>query len=74
MSIGELKAVFESERVPQDLYSLSGGLPNESYCIMQANGQWEVYYSERGVKSSCNFFDTENDACLYLYDCVKGVQ
>lgn len=32
MSIGELKAVFESERVPQDLYSLSGGLPNESYC------------------------------------------
>ncbi len=56
MSIGELKAIFENEKVPKDLYSLSGRLPNESYCITQVNGQWEVYYSERGIKSSCKLF------------------
>jgi len=74
MSIGELKVIFESEKVPKDLYSLSGGLPNESYCITQVNERWEVYYSERGIKSSCKLFDTEADACLYLYDCVKNMQ
>lgn len=71
MNIIELKKIFEDENVPRELYSLKGGLPNESYCIEQVNGQWEVYYSERGSKSSLKFFDTEEKACLYLYKSVK---
>lgn len=73
MNIRELKEVFEREKVPKDLYSLDGGLPNESYCIAQVSGHWEIYYSERGIKSGCKLFDTEHDACLYLYDCVKSL-
>lgn len=72
MNIGELKAVLECEGVPKDLYSLNGGLPNERCCIEQVDGHWEVYYSERGIKSSCKLFDTEEGACLYLYDWVKA--
>ena len=71
MNIRELKEIFEGQRIPKDLYSLSGGLPNESYCIEQVKGQWAVYYSERGIRSNLELFDTEEDACLYLYECVK---
>lgn len=71
MNIIELKQIFEDENIPRELYSLKGGLPNESYCIKQLNEQWEVYYSERGSKSSSRFFDTEDEACLHLYKCVK---
>ncbi len=53
------------------MYSLSEGLQNESYCIEQMKGCWAVYYSERGIRSSLELFDTEEDACLYLYKCVK---
>ena len=72
MNLEELKAAFEREEVPEDLYSLSGGLPNERFCITQAGGHWEVYYSERGIKSGCKRFGMEKDACLYLYHCVKA--
>lgn len=74
MNVQELKIIFESEEIPKDMYSFKGGLPNESYCIMPVDGQWEVYYSERGIKSGSKLFDTEEDACLYLYNCVKGMQ
>lgn len=53
------------------MYSLSGGLQNESYCIEQMKGCWAVYYSERGIRANLELFDTEEDACLYLYECVK---
>ena len=71
MNIIELNKIFEDENVPIELYSLKGGYPNESYCIEKVNGQWEVYYSERGSKSGLMFFDTEEKACLHLYKCVK---
>lgn len=73
MNIAELKLIFEKEKVPNDLYSLIGGLPNERCCIDQINGRWAVYYSERGSKSDLKFFDTEEEACLHLYEQVKSL-
>ena len=50
MSIKELKELLMVKNVPQDLYSLEGGLPSESYCIEKTEDKWHLYYRERGVK------------------------
>lgn len=61
MSIKELKELLILKNVPQDLYSLEGGLPSESYCIEKTGGKWHLYYSERGVKETINYFDNEDE-------------
>ncbi|MED3649686.1 hypothetical protein [Heyndrickxia sporothermodurans] len=66
MNKNELKQLLINSNVPKDLYSLEGGLPNEALCLNEENGQWEVYYSERGVKSQLKRFDSEDRACEYF--------
>ena len=56
--------------MPEDIYSLDGGLPNESFCLNEEDGVWEVYYSERGVKSQLKRFASEGEACDYLYKVI----
>ncbi|RFB15388.1 hypothetical protein DZB84_13375 [Bacillus sp. HNG] len=63
----ELKQLLISSGVPKDLFSLDGGLPNESLCLNNADGIWEVYYSERGMKSQLQKFTSEEEACNYFY-------
>ncbi|ARI79794.1 MULTISPECIES: hypothetical protein [Microcystis] len=58
--------------VPQDLYSLEGGLPNEAYCLDFVNGGWETYYSERGIKTGLKHFDDESSACSYFLEEILG--
>lgn len=53
--------------VPSHMYSLHDGLPNEAYCLNKNNRFWEVYYSERGIKSGVKQFDSEEEACEYFY-------
>lgn len=62
----DLKKIMQNNRVPSDLYSLNGGFPSESYCLNEVNNNWEVYYSERGVKSGIVNFDNESEACEYF--------
>lgn len=62
-----LLAKLTNEKVSPDSYILNGGLPNEAYCLNEANGQWEVYYGERGSKTALKTFATEDEACDYLY-------
>lgn len=57
--------------VPKDMYSLNGGLPSEAYCINKIEGYWEVYYSERGQKSSLKVFQTESEACEYFLNILS---
>ena len=56
-----------------DAYSLHGGLPNEAFCIGMIEGQWEVYYSERGNKSMLKIFQNEEQACQYFYEWMLRV-
>jgi hypothetical protein len=71
MTKAELKRKLESSGMPRDSYSLSGGLPNEAYCLEQAGDKWHVYYSERGSKSALKTFDSEQEACDYLFELVR---
>lgn len=71
MNVGTLKVELETLKIPKGVYSLTGGLPNESYCIAQKDDKWEVYYSERGNRTSLKTFENENTACKYFLALMK---
>ena len=66
----ELKRKLMENSVPEDMYSLEGGLPNEAYCLNREGSLWEVYYSERGIKTGIRHFESEEQACDYLYELI----
>lgn len=68
MTKTELKQNLVRENIPADIYSLEGGLANEVYCLGKNGDVWEVYYSERGQKTSLEFFQTEDVACEFFYN------
>lgn len=67
MKRDELFNLLVNSNVPNDLYNLNGGLPNEAFCLNKEDSVWEVYYSERGVKSQLKRFESEEEACEYFY-------
>ena len=73
MNKQQLEGVLLSNKVPKDIYSLSGGLPNETYCLEEEKNRWHVYYSERGIKTSVGYFENEEDACECLLKEIKKV-
>ena len=58
-------------RVPAHAYSLTGGLPNEAYCLDRTGAGWQVYYSERGNKNSLASFDNEAKACQFFLEKIR---
>ena len=68
MNRRDIKIILQQNNVPDDLYSLDGGFPSESYCINKTSEAWEVYYSERGIKSGLVNFKSESEACEYLLE------
>ncbi|WP_353949244.1 hypothetical protein ABNN70_06925 [Sporolactobacillus sp. Y61] len=69
MKKNELQQLLTTANIPVDLYKLNGGLPNEAFCLNnnKENNVWEVYYSERGLKSQLKKFNSEDEACDYFY-------
>lgn len=72
MNLDELKQKLAQSDIREDFYSLSGGLPNEAFCINEMDTGWEVYYSERGSKSKRKFFPSENEACDFFYEFITS--
>jgi hypothetical protein len=66
MSCAELQTVLDRHGIRRDSYSLTGGCPNESYCIERCAGGWAVYYSERGKRNDERWFASESEACDHL--------
>jgi hypothetical protein len=67
MNKQQLQEKLIKSGIDSNAYSLEGGLPNEAYCLNHEANIWEVYYSERGNKTSLNVFSTEAEACLDMY-------
>jgi hypothetical protein len=63
-----LKELVAAEHVRDDAYSVEGGLPFERYVLSVVEGGWAVYYSERGERTGLRTFDTEDEACSYLFE------
>ena len=54
-------------RVPNFLFNLDGvGRDDGRFCLVKVGEKWNVYYSERGCKTTNEFFDTESDALNYI--------
>ena len=70
MNRAELLIKLQKENVPRDMYSLAGGFPYEAFCLGEKDGLWEVYYSERGRKTSLKTFMNEEEACQVFYDWI----
>jgi hypothetical protein len=68
----ELKQRLIRRGVPDDMYSLDGGFPNETYCLNRHDRVWEIYYSEKGMKSGIREFVSEEEACEYFYRLIQG--
>lgn len=64
----ELQNRLISENIVQHLYSFKDVFPNEAICLIEVNGEWEVYYSERGNKNGLRVFKNEEEACQFFYD------
>ena len=72
LTLKTLGNVLESQGIRPDAYCLTGGSPNESYCIDRDGDDWLVYYSERGLRSDLRRFGTESDACSHLQALLRG--
>lgn len=70
MNKSDLEKILKKNKIPKQLYSLPGGLPNECYCIGKKE-KWEVYYSERGLKTQLVYFNTEEAACEYFLKLIR---
>ena len=70
MNKSDLEKILKKNKIPKQSYSLSGGLPNECYCIGKKE-KWEVYYSERGLKTQLVYFNTEEAACEYFLKLIQ---
>jgi hypothetical protein len=67
----ELQQALVTIGAPAHAYSLTGGLPNEAYCLDGKGPRWEVYYSERGNRNRIGSFENEAEACQYFLDLIK---
>jgi len=62
----EITKVLNGNDVSVEQYAL--GIPDcdEHYCLHVEEGLWNVYYSERGVRSSLCLFSNVNDAVNFF--------
>jgi hypothetical protein len=67
MTKTELQSLLIKEDVPENYYSLEGGMPDEKLCLERTPSGWAVYYSERGLRTSLKYFTSEDQACRYFY-------
>lgn len=68
MKSNELNERLKEMGVPSHLYNLDGrGRTDERFCLELANGEWHVYYLERGVRTTDEAFPSEDAACEYIY-------
>ncbi|HWE87965.1 MAG TPA: hypothetical protein VG317_00715, partial [Pseudonocardiaceae bacterium] len=73
VNLGELEEVLKARGVRDDLYSLSGGLAEDTLCIDEIYGKWFVYYAERGKKWDEKEFDSEDAACKHFLKLIEDI-
>jgi len=67
VDITELQNKLNDLVIQKRAYSLGKGFDDEQYCLEKIGNKWHYYYSERGQKAGEKIFETEHDACEYIY-------
>lgn len=69
MKRNELEKKLKENGVPTSLYNLDNvGRTDERFCLMYDNNHWNVYFTERGIRTTDLKFSTEEEACQYVYE------
>lgn len=68
MTINDLKNKLSRLRISENEYSLNGVLKPDSIILYNNYMSWEVFYlDERGTRNNEKIFNSESEACLYIY-------
>ena len=63
----EFIKIMKKMHVPIAWYIIEGkGRDDERFCLVKDGEKWNVYYSERGCKTTNKYFDSESDALEYM--------
>ena len=73
MTTSELKQILDNERFDPRVYSLDGGMANDTLCLSREGCQWIVYYTERGLRFDDKCFESESDACNHLLSLLRSL-
>ena len=69
VNITELKKILKKAKIPTEYYNLDEeGRDDERLCLKKEKSKWVVYYLERGVRTTEQIFDNEEDACDYIFE------
>ncbi|MGK5059465.1 hypothetical protein ACQ4WY_21285 [Janthinobacterium sp. LB2P49] len=66
MKIPEMLNLIKSNNIPDDAYSINRKLQDESLCMKKNDNFLEIFYYERGIKTSIHIFKNEDEACEYF--------
>jgi hypothetical protein len=66
----ELEIRLREEGFIESTYSLYGDIPcsQEGFILIEKNSFWQVLYNERGENRVLKTFDSETNACDWLYE------
>jgi hypothetical protein len=69
----DLEDLLPREGFNPNSYRLYGGLgAGECYVLDHRAAGWEVYYSERGTKTGLQVYRSEDEACRYFLELLRG--
>jgi hypothetical protein len=72
MTQPELKKVLIEHNVPESVFDFENrGLENAWGMTREPNGQWAVFFVERGKRRGEAWFASEHDACFYLLSQIR---
>lgn len=77
MRLKELKQKLKEEKISPYRYSFdekSGYIMGDTTVLVQKDGKWQVYYTERGSIFNLHVFNTEEEACEYFYQEIEKVK
>lgn len=58
--------------IPSNAFSIGDPSQDESLCIRERNGHWEVFYYERGIRTGLRTFREEHEACENFSSRIKS--
>jgi hypothetical protein len=58
----KLAEQLKTIQAPADSYAI-GKINDEALCLVDENGSWSIFYSERGLRTEAQRFSDENSAC-----------
>jgi hypothetical protein len=70
MNIQQLQNELDRLGVSRRLYSLRGW-SDEKLCLENRQGQWHVYFVERGQERPMKVFESEEQACEFMLSELK---